>query len=247
MTTRGRRLDRQISFLLGISRDNVGLLLAQKRITVDGTLASDRDMLVDSFSRITLDDELLQAESAVYLMLHKPLGVVSATRDTQHATVIDLIEHPLSSTLHIAGRLDLNSSGLLLLTNNGRWSRHLTGPASNTKKVYLVTVQNPLETVYIEAFQKGMYFSFENITTRPAHLEILSEYTARVTLQEGRYHQIKRMFGRFRNPVLAIHRVAIGGLQLDAALLPGASRELDNNEASSACPGFAVGIRSNVA
>jgi 16S rRNA pseudouridine516 synthase len=245
MTACGRRLDRQISFLLGISRDDVRLLLAQKRITVDGSVADDREILVDSFSCITLDDELLQSQSAVYLMLHKPIGVVSATRDNQHATVIDLLEHSERSTLHIAGRLDLNSSGLLLLTNNGRWSRQLSAPASNTEKVYLVTLQNPLEPEYIDAFQRGMYFEFENITTRPARLEILTEHTARVTLQEGRYHQIKRMFGRFRNPVLGIHRIAIGGLQLDAALVPGASRELHSHEVSSACPGFAARIRSN--
>ena len=247
MTFRGRRLDRQISFLLGISHDDVRLLLAQQRITVDGNIARDRDMLVDNFSRITLDDKLLQSQSAVYLMLHKPPGVVSATRDKQHATVIDLLEHTERATLHIAGRLDLNSSGLLLLTNNGRWSRQLSGPASNTEKVYLVTVQNPLEPAYIDAFQNGMYFSFENITTRPARLEILSEYTARVTLQEGRYHQIKRMFGRFRNPVLGIHRVAIGGLVLDATMAPGESRELHEHEVISACPGFTARIDSSTA
>jgi 16S rRNA pseudouridine516 synthase len=240
MSARCNRLDRQISFLLGISRDDVRLLLAQKRIKVDGLIAESRELLVDGFSCITLDEEILQTGTSIYLMLHKPRGVLSATADKQHSTVLDLIDHPLCSMLHIAGRLDLHASGLMLLTNDGRWSRHLSAPASGVEKVYLVTVQNPLEAEYVAAFHAGMFFPFENITTRPARLEILDRHTARVTLQEGRYHQIKRMFGRFRNPVLAIHRIAIGGLALDAALAPGASRELRMDEVQSACPGFAV-------
>jgi 16S rRNA pseudouridine516 synthase len=240
MTARCNRLDRQISFLLGISRDDVRLLLAQKRIKVDGLIADSRELLVDGFSCITLDDEILQTGTALYLMLHKPRGILSATTDEQHATVLDLIDHPLRSTLHIAGRLDLHASGLMLLTNDGQWSRRLSAPTSGVEKVYLVTVQHPLDAEYVTAFQAGMFFPFENITTRPACLEILDEHTARVTLQEGRYHQIKRMFGRFRNPVLAIHRISIGGLMLDAALAPGASRELRADEVESACPGFTV-------
>src|SRR5688572_5822763 len=234
MTARCNRLDRQISFLLGIRRDDVRVLLAQKRIKVDGVVADSRELLVDGFSCITLDDETLQSGKALYLMLHKPRGVLSATADEQHAIVIDLIDHPLRSTLHIAGRLDLHASGLMLLTNDGRWSRQLSSPASGVEKVYLVTVQNPLGAEYVAAFQAGMFFSFENITTRPARLEILDLYTARVTLQEGRYHQIKRMFGRFRNPVLGIHRIAIGALQLDAGLQAAESRGLTRDEMEAA-------------
>ncbi len=246
MTARCNRLDRQVSFLLGISRDDVRMLLAQKRIKVDGVIADSRELLVDGFSCITLDDETLQSGSTLYLMLHKPRGVLSATTDEQHAIVIDLIDHPLRSTLHIAGRLDLHASGLMLLTNDGRWSRQLSSPASAVEKVYLVTVQNPLNDAYIAAFQAGMFFAFENITTRPALLEILDTHTARVTLHEGRYHQIKRMFGRFRNPVLGIHRIAIGGLALDPALAPGMSRELRDDEVESACPGVTARVRTAV-
>jgi 16S rRNA pseudouridine516 synthase len=244
MTARCNRLDRQISFLLGISRDDVRMLLARKRIKVDGVIADSRELLVDGFSCITLDDEVLQSGNTLYLMLHKPRGVLSATTDEQHAIVIDLIDHPLRSTLHFAGRLDLHASGLMLLTNDGRWSRQLSSPASAVQKVYLVTVQNPLDDGYVAAFQAGMFFLFENITTRPALLEILDTRTARVTLHEGRYHQLKRMFGRFRNPVLGIHRIAIGGLMLDPALAPGTSRELRDDEVESACPGFAARVRT---
>lgn len=238
MTARRNRLDRQLGSLLGISRDDIRLMLAQQRIKVDGVVARSREVLVNGFSRITLDDETLQASDAVYVMLHKPRGVLSATTDKQHAIALDLVDHPMRSALHIAGRLDLHASGLMLFTNDGRWSRQLSSPAAGVKKVYIVTVRDTLTSEYIAAFAAGMFFPFENITTRPAHLEILDDHTARVTLQEGRYHQIKRMFGRFRNPVLSIHRIAIGGLALDDALAPGASRELRADEVEMACPGF---------
>jgi 16S rRNA pseudouridine516 synthase len=149
--------------------------------------------------------------------------------------VIDLLDHPDRHRLHIVGRLDLNSSGLLLLTNDGRWSRQLTEPQNKVAKVYRVTLANPIRpeqiSDYVEAFTQGMYFPFENITTRPAGLNVLSEYVAEVTLEEGRYHQIKRMFGRFRNPVVGLHRLAIGSVILDDALMPGESRELTVEEA----------------
>jgi 16S rRNA pseudouridine516 synthase len=230
MSARRSRLDRLIAKHLNISPDAVRLLLAQQRIQVDGSLALDRDQIINGFNVVTVDDTVLQAQQPVYLMLHKPCGVLSATHDPQHPVVTSLINHPACGTLHIAGRLDLHASGLLLLTNDGRWSRKISDPAGGVSKQYLVTLKNPLHTDYIAAFAAGMHFPFEDIITRPATLEILGEREARVTLQEGRYHQLKRMFGRFRNPVLAIHRTAIGSLTLDDNLSPGAWRELSSEE-----------------
>ncbi len=201
-------------------------MLAQGRIQVDGQRVSTTDQLIDEFSHVLLDDRVLQAKLPVYLMLHKPVGILSATSDPRHTTVIDLLQCADKNELHIVGRLDRGSSGLLLLTNDGRWSRALMAPEHDVPKVYLVTLQNPLTSDYEKAFAEGMYFGYEDITTRPARLEILEDRLARVTLVEGRYHQIKRMFGRFRNPVLALHRTAIGNLPLDPALAPGQSRIL---------------------
>ena len=161
-------------------------------------------------------------------MMNKPIGVVSATKDEQHKTVMDLLVEKNINTddLHIVGRLDLHSSGLLLLTNDGDWSRALMSPEKKVAKVYEVTLENPITDECIQAFANGMYFSYEDITTKPAQLEKLSECVAKVTLEEGRYHQIKRMFGRFRNPVLALHRVSIGEIELDDGLAPGESRSI---------------------
>ncbi|WNC73301.1 16S rRNA pseudouridine(516) synthase [Thalassotalea psychrophila] len=227
------RLDKLLSDKLNIKRKDVRLLLAQKRVFVDGSLALDIDLIVDSFSLITVDGDIVQANQAKYVMLHKPVGVVSATKDELHKTVIDLLDVPYKSSLHIAGRLDLNSSGLLLLTNDSRWSERLSKPDSKVAKSYQVTLANKLTEDMIPAFLNGMYFEFENITTKPAKLEVLSDYVAKVELVEGKYHQIKRMFGRFRNPVVKLHRQSIGNLQLDVTLKPGESRELHPVEVQS--------------
>jgi len=220
------RLDKFISKQLNVSRRDVRLMLAQQRIVVDGVIASDIGQKIDKFSLITLDNDVLQEQQANYIMLHKPVGVVSATKDEKHKTVIDLINLPDKGLLHIVGRLDLNTSGLVLLTNDSRWSERLTLPESKVEKIYDVTLDKPLTEEYIDTFNKGMYFAFEDITTKPAKLEIVSEFVARVALIEGRYHQIKRMFGRFDNKVIKLHRQQIGSLSLDSCLQAGQSRSL---------------------
>ena len=213
------RADRLISKTTGISRNNLRAVFAAGRVQINGNTETDPGFQVDEFSEILLDpgtaqQQILQNNKPVYLMLHKPGGVISATRDEQHQTALDLIDHPQKNELHIAGRLDLNSTGLLLLTNDSRWSESIMSPDEKVSKVYRVELENDVSQEYIPAFAEGMYFPFENITTRPAVLEILSPKLARVTLQEGRYHQIKRMFGRFRNAVINLHRERIGALEL---------------------------------
>jgi len=221
MKSKRSRIDRFISKTKNIPIKQVRLLLAQGNIKVDGITVSDSELLIDAFSRIELKGEILQALEPLYIMLHKPVGVVSATQDSQHKTVIDLIDHPLKNSLHIVGRLDLNTSGLVLLTNDGRWSRYITSPQSETTKRYQVTVKNKLTSDYVDAFARGMYFEYENITTRPAVLRILTDYSAEVILTEGKYHQIKRMFGRFRNQVISLHRSQIGAIFLNESLQSG--------------------------
>jgi len=225
------RLDRFISEKCQINRKKVRLLLAQKRVTVDGVIALDISQAVDKFSIIKFDDKIIQKNRALYIMLHKPVGVVCATKDDKHKTVIDLLSLNLTpvekSSLHIVGRLDLNTSGLVLLTNDSRWSEQLMAPTGKVAKHYLVTLKNPLHHDYIQAFAKGMYFAYEGITTKPVKLNIISQYCAEVILIEGRYHQIKRMFGRFDNPVIELHRTSIGSFILDESLPVGESKILN--------------------
>lgn len=232
MQSKRARLDRFLSVKTGISRRALKPILAQGRVSVDGCVVTDTQQPVDEFSHVTFDAQVLQANTPHYVMMNKPAGVVSATKDDQHKTVIDLLDRPDRNSLHIVGRLDFNSSGLLLLTNDGRWSRQLTEPEKKVAKLYRVRLEKPITQDSVDAFAKGMYFAYEDITTRPAKLGIISDYVAEVSLVEGRYHQIKRMFGRFQNPVLTLHRLAIGNVTLDPALAPGESRELTAAEVS---------------
>lgn len=224
------RLDRFISSHTGVNRRAVRALLASGRVGLNGRAAREINQVVDQFSHITLDGQVLQDYSAIYLMLNKPSGVVSATRDDRHRTAIDLLDANTGNDLHIAGRLDFNSTGLLLLTNDGRWSRRLACAQNPVEKVYRVTLEQALTERYVEAFAQGMYFPFEDITTRPVTLTILSDYSAELRLTEGRYHQIKRMFGRFNNKVLTLHRIAIGNVSLDPELTAGQYRPLTQIE-----------------
>ena len=163
------------------------------------------------------------------MMLNKPPGVVSATKDLKHTTVLDLIQHPQKNQLHIVGRLDFNTTGLVLLTNDGSWSRKISLPETRLAKTYEVTLSKPIGDDYAAVFSRGIYFAYENMTTQPACLEILSEYSARLSLVEGKYHQVKRMFGFFQNEVLALHRVSVGPISIDG-LEVGHSRLLTAQE-----------------
>lgn len=219
------RIDRLISNLPRYNRQTARYLLSSGRVRVNGILVNDACLDVRVFDSVQIDDEVIQAGlPARYLMLHKPAGYVSATEHPQHPTVLDLIGEP-GSALHLAGRLDLNTTGLLLLTNDGQWSRRLTSPSRRHAKVYLVETENPIDPKCIDAFAQGLYFAYEGITTLPAELDILEPRLARLTLQEGRYHQVKRMFGHFRNRVTCLHREAIGPLTV-SELAPGMFRSL---------------------
>ncbi|MEE4361564.1 MAG: 16S rRNA pseudouridine(516) synthase [Pseudomonadales bacterium] len=231
------RLDRFLGKALAKKRLDVRLLLAQGRVEVDGRRVTDRARIIDRFSDVRCDGRTLQARTARYLMLNKPAGVVSATRDARHRTLIDLLDAPWKDELHIVGRLDLTSTGLVLLTNDGRWSRALSLPASKLPKRYRVTVERPLNGGQVEAFRRGLHFGFENLTTRPAELLILDEFEAEVTLVEGRYHQIRRMFAQVGNQVRDIHRFAVGPLRLEPGLASGASRELSTAEVAALARG----------
>ncbi|MGP9827014.1 pseudouridine synthase [Ectopseudomonas khazarica] len=228
------RLDRFLSNFPRFSRQDSRLLVSAGRVRVDGAVVRDPRSEVRDFQRVELDDELLQAgRSARYWMLHKPVGVVSATEHEEHRTVLDLLDEPDKHDLHLAGRLDLGTSGLLLITNDGHWSRRITQPQQRKPKVYHVTTEQPITDEYAEVFARGLYFAFEDLTTLPAQLELLDSHRARLTLFEGRYHQVKRMFGHFRNRVVALHRESMGEIVLDPQLAPGQYRALTATEIAS--------------
>ncbi len=231
------RVDRFLSNLPQFNRQQARLLLIEKRVRVDGQIVSDPHHDIREFSRVELDEHVLQAgKPARYFMLHKPPGCVSATQDPEHPTVLDLLNEDDKHDLHIAGRLDFNTSGLMLITNDGHWSRHLTQPQTKLPKVYYVETEQDITDAYITRFEQGVYFAYEDLTTLPATLELLGPRSARLSIVEGRYHQVKRMFGYFDNKVVRLHRESIGPLMLDSRLAPGEYRALTPEEVQQCCP-----------
>lgn len=225
------RLDRFLAKHTTLGRRQIRPLLAAGRVMVDGVVEKNTQCEIGDFTQVTLDGSLLRADTAVYLMLHKPAGYLSATTDPTHPTVMELIaasDNPAS--LHIAGRLDRASTGLLLLTNDGKWSRQLTEPKEGVPKVYEVKTADPITEETCDFFLNGIYFAYEDLTTQPAELEILASHRCRLTIYEGRYHQVKRMFHAVGNRVTALHRISVGQITLDPALKPGNHRALTKFE-----------------
>ena len=163
MTYKSTRLDRFVSQNSSYKLSDIQLLLAQKRIRVDRQEADSIQQKVSKFSHVMLDDHCLQNNQPLYIILNKPKGVVSATKDPEHTTVLDLIDHPLKHELHIAGRLDFNSTGLVLLTNDGAWSRKISLPATKLSKTYEVTLSKAVTGEYAKVFLQGIYLSLIHI------------------------------------------------------------------------------------
>jgi len=229
------KLDRLIAKHDSLGRTEARRCIVTRRVKVNGRTVISHETEIDRFDRVELDAAVIQPGARrLHLMLHKPVGVVSATSDAEHATVIDLIDDPDKASLHLVGRLDRHTSGLMLLTNDGNWSKRLMAPEHHVAKVYRVETDGPIAPEAVEAFARGFYFHTENITTLPAELTILGEKLARVTLREGRYHQIKRMFHRVGNRVTALHRESIGTLTLPDDLPAGKWRPLTGEEIARA-------------
>lgn len=227
------RLDRFIESKLTYSARTVRQLFVQRLVLLNGVAVSDGRGRISEFCRVEVEGKILQARKPIYLMMHKPQGCVSATQDAKNKTVIDIIDFPQKQELHLAGRLDFNTTGLLLLTNDGKWSRKITQPQQKIPKAYLVQTKDEITLDYIRVFAEGIYFGFEDLTTLPAELIILSSHSAQLTIYEGRYHQVKRMFGFFNNEVVGLHRVSMGNISLDSQLAPGQFRFLTAAEIAS--------------
>ena len=228
------RLDKIISATGKKSRREVREMVRQGRVLVDGKPAPAADMKVDPQTAvILLDGEPLGYEKFTYVMLHKPAGVLTATEDRRQETVLDLLPPELRRrALSPVGRLDKDTEGLLLLTNDGQLAHRLLSPKSHVDKVYYARVDGALEPGDIAAFAAGMTLG-DGLECLPAGLEILSPTEAFVTLREGKFHQVKRMLAARGKPVLYLKRLSMGRLRLDPALAPGAWRLLTEEERSA--------------
>lgn len=228
------RLDRYLAERTGLTRSESRKAITKGRVAVEGAVCRKADTQVPEDAAILLDGAPLAGayRKFVYLMLNKPAGVVSASRDKRDTTVVDLAAaaYPRRA-LFPAGRLDKTSTGFVLLTDDGALAHDLLSPAHHVAKEYLVTLDTPLTGAMRQGFAAGVTLA-DGQRMAPAEAEPAGPdpCVVRVTLRQGVYHQIKRMFGVFGAGVNALHRQAIGGVALDPALAPGQWRELTAEE-----------------
>lgn len=217
------------------ARKDIKQLLARRQILVDHLPAQKLSQNIDpGLQQIQIGDQIIQEPRHHYYMLHKPIGAVTAKRDAHHPTVIDLVdpqqEYP---DLYPLGRLDRDTSGLLLLTDNGPLGFQLLHPQYHVEKVYEVEVNGPLYAAHIEQFQNGISFT-DGPICKPASLTILestpSYSKAQVRISEGKYHQVKKMFLAIGVKVISLKRLSFGPFTLDPQLAPGESRPLNDVE-----------------
>ena len=230
-----QRLDKIIASTGRFSRREVKLLVRQGRVLVDGVPAqSAEDRMTPETAEITVDGERLVWRRYTWLMMNKPAGVLSATEDGRGKTVLDLLPEELRRReLFPVGRLDKDTEGLLLLTNEGGLAHDLLSPKKHVDKVYYARTAGELEEADCRAFAAGMVLG-DGLECLPAGLEILSAGAggseALVTLREGKFHQVKRMLAARGKPVLYLKRMKMGNLTLDPALEPGEYRFLTEEE-----------------
>lgn len=230
------RLDKFICSASSLSRKEAAKAIRIGRIAVNGTVIKDIGFKTDKDTdKVFLDDKQIFYKENYYIMLNKPQGYLSATEDRHFKTVMDLIDANIpKEKLFPAGRLDKDTEGFLFLTTDGPMAHKITGPKNHVPKKYYVILDMPLKYEYISVFSAGM--ELENgEKCKSAELSIIDEKSCYLTLTEGKFHQVKRMFLMLGLTVQYLKRVQIGGLMLDESLKTGEYRELTSEEVYKIC------------
>lgn len=225
------RLDKIIASCCLLSRKEAQLCIRGGRVQVKGAVCPQTDAKCDTETDgITLDGRPVGGDGYAYVMLHKPTGVLSATEDKRLPTVLQLLPPQYHNIgLGVVGRLDIDTEGLLLLTNNGELNHRLTSPRHHVDKLYLAVLDGPAQPEDVDAFASGM--DLGDFQAMPAQLTITEEPSrCLVVIREGKFHQVKRMFAKVGRQVTHLKRLRMGPLALDAALECGAWRPLTAGE-----------------
>lgn len=228
------RLDKFIALQLGVSRAIAGRQIRASHVTVDGDVVRDTAFKLRPEHQVEYEgNALVQQTGPRYFMLNKPQGYVCSTDDPDHPTVLFFLDEPVAYQLHAAGRLDIDTTGLVLMTDDGQWSHRITSPRHHCEKTYLVELESPVSDDTAAQFAKGVQLHNEKDLTRPAQLEVITPTQVRLTISEGRYHQVKRMFAAVGNRVVGLHRERIGAIALDKDMAEGEYRPLTEEEIAS--------------
>lgn len=225
-----QRLDKFVSHATGLPRSEVKRRLKQQQISINGNKITQGKTPISDTDSVTLQGQELHLSFPSYFMLNKPVGYTSTRDDPNHPSALDIIDEFCNPPLHVAGRLDADTTGLLLLTNDGQWSHQVTSPRHHQKKVYLTTLAKPLTSKAQQLLCSGIQLRGEDTPTLPGQVERIHDQLIRLTIIEGRYHQVKRMLAAVDNKVIALHREQIGTIALDSDLKAGEYRRLSDQE-----------------
>ena len=232
------RLDKFLSEMSGWTRSEVKKIVRTGSVTVDGNEVKKPETKIDEkLSIVSVDGRQIKYNKYEYYMLNKPAGVISATEDKREKTVIDLIIERKRKDLFPVGRLDRDTEGLLLISNDGELAHRLLSPSKHVDKVYYAQIDGEVTIEDVEAFQQGVDIGEEKLT-RPAKLRVLKSGTQseiELTICEGKFHQVKRMFQAVGKEVVYLKRLQMGTLILDESLKPGEYRELTEQEIADLC------------
>lgn len=225
-----KRLDRIISEQTNFTRKEIRKLISQGVVWVNNEQIRKPETKFDENKiNLKIQGKEIDVREHIYLILNKPKGYVSTTEEGTQKNVIDLVPDKFKTrTLFPAGRLDKDTTGLMLITDDGEFAHNILSPKRHVKKIYEVTIDVPVTSNMVEDFKNGI--KLKDGECKPAILEITGEYTAKVTLLEGRYHQIKRMFGCYAAKVIELNRICMGNLYLPNDISLGEIREATNEE-----------------
>lgn len=227
------RLDYYLAHGANLSRKEAKIAIAKGRVLVNGESKLKANTSVTENCEVILDKEPLSFQQNRYYMMHKPADVVCALKDDEHTVVLDLLPNEIKKELKVVGRLDKDTTGLLLLTTDGQWLHKITSPKHDCSKTYLVDLAEDISQDAITQLEQGVLLNGETELTKAAQVVVHSQQQISLTISEGKYHQVKRMLAAVGNKVIALHRTKIGSLVLGDELALGEFCELDQAQISA--------------
>ncbi len=225
------RLDKFISNNTRLSRKSAKKSIISGEISVNSSIITDPSAKIAETDQVHQNNLRVENQNLRYIMLNKPKSYICSTQNEDYPSALNFIDH--SNNLHIAGRLDVDTTGLVLITDDGQWSHRISSPRKSCFKCYRVDLFSDISAPTKEIFKRGMLLKNDSKATLPATLKLLNSNQCLLSIQEGRYHQIKRMFAAVGNHVVGLHRLSIGNIALDPQLELGEWRYLNAHEIAS--------------
>ncbi|AWB67722.1 16S rRNA pseudouridine(516) synthase RsuA [Saccharobesus litoralis] len=227
------RLDKYICDASELTRKQAKQILKSGEITLNGQVVKNAATQVKEGDQVKWLDDEITLIGPRYIMLHKPMDMICSNIDEVYPSVLNLLDIEKKAELHIAGRLDADTTGLVLITNDGQWSHRITSPKHTCQKTYRVWLETAIDQTAVNQLEQGVLLHGEKQVTKPATVRVIEDKVILLTISEGKYHQVKRMLAATGNKVTYLHREQIGSVVLDAELEEGEWRYLTQDEIAS--------------